>query len=36
MHVGSASQDAAALQRVIDGLRAAGYGFVGIDEMVGG
>ena len=27
-HVGSASQDAAALQRVIDGLRATGYGFV--------
>ncbi len=27
-HVGSASQDAAALQRVIDGLRGAGYGFV--------
>ncbi len=27
-HVGSASQDAAALQRVIDGLRAAGYTFV--------
>jgi len=27
-HAGSASQDAAALQRVIDGLRAAGYGFV--------
>lgn len=27
-HVGSASQDATALQRVIDGLRAAGYDFV--------
>jgi peptidoglycan/xylan/chitin deacetylase (PgdA/CDA1 family) len=27
-HVGSASQDAAALQRVIDGLRNAGYAFV--------
>lgn len=27
-HVGSASQDAAALQRVIDGLRGAGYDFV--------
>jgi len=34
MHVGSDSDDAAALQRVIDGLRGAGYGFVTIDEMV--
>jgi peptidoglycan/xylan/chitin deacetylase (PgdA/CDA1 family) len=34
MHVGSESQDAAALRRVIDGLRAAGYGFGGIDEVM--
>jgi peptidoglycan/xylan/chitin deacetylase (PgdA/CDA1 family) len=34
MHVGSQSADAAALARVIEGLRAAGYDFVGIDEMV--
>ena len=31
-HVGSASQDAAALQRVIDGLRAAGYSFVPLQD----
>ncbi len=36
MHVGSESEDAAALGRVIDGLRAAGYGFVGIDELLAG
>jgi peptidoglycan/xylan/chitin deacetylase (PgdA/CDA1 family) len=36
MHVGSESQDAAALGRVIDGLRAEGYGFVGIDELLEG
>jgi peptidoglycan/xylan/chitin deacetylase (PgdA/CDA1 family) len=34
MHVGSESQDAAALQRVIDGLRADGYVFVTIEDMV--
>ena len=33
-HVGSASQDAAALQEVIDGLRADGYGFVPVSEML--
>ncbi len=32
-HVGSASQDAAALQRVIDGLRAAGYEFVPLSSF---
>jgi peptidoglycan/xylan/chitin deacetylase (PgdA/CDA1 family) len=36
MHVGSESQDAAALPRVIAGLRAAGYGFVTIDELLAG
>jgi len=35
MHVGSESQDAAALARVIEGLRAAGYGFGTIEEVVG-
>jgi len=34
-HVGSQSQDAAALQRVIDGLRQQGYGFVTIRELLG-
>jgi len=34
MHVGSESQDAAALERVIAGLRAAGYGFATIDELL--
>jgi peptidoglycan/xylan/chitin deacetylase (PgdA/CDA1 family) len=34
-HVGSASQDANALQRVIDGLRAQGYGFVSLPELIG-
>jgi peptidoglycan/xylan/chitin deacetylase (PgdA/CDA1 family) len=34
MHVGAASQDAAALPRVIDGLRAAGYSFGTIDEVL--
>jgi peptidoglycan/xylan/chitin deacetylase (PgdA/CDA1 family) len=34
-HVGSASQDANALQRVIDGLRAQGYSFVSLPELVG-
>lgn len=33
-HVGSASADAAALQRIIDGLRNAGYGFVTVAAMV--
>jgi peptidoglycan/xylan/chitin deacetylase (PgdA/CDA1 family) len=32
-HVGSASQDAAALQRVIEGLRALGYGFVALSSV---
>ena len=36
MHVGSESQDAAALPRVIAGLRAAGYGFATIDELLAG
>jgi peptidoglycan/xylan/chitin deacetylase (PgdA/CDA1 family) len=35
MHVGSASQDAAALPQVIDGLRSMGYEFATIPEMVG-
>jgi peptidoglycan/xylan/chitin deacetylase (PgdA/CDA1 family) len=34
MHVGSESQDAAALPEVIRGLRADGYGFVTIPEML--
>ena len=34
MHVGSQSQDAAALQRVIDGLRAQGYGFGTIGDVL--
>jgi peptidoglycan/xylan/chitin deacetylase (PgdA/CDA1 family) len=34
MHVGSESRDAAALPRVIAGLRAAGYGFETVDELV--
>ncbi len=34
-HVGAASQDANALQRVIDGLRQMGYGFVRIAELIG-
>jgi len=33
MHVGSESQDAAALPRVIEGLRAAGYAIVPVDEI---
>ena len=36
MHVGSESQDAAALPRVIAGLRADGYAFVTIDELLAG
>lgn len=32
-HVGSASQDGLALQRVIDGLRAAGYSFVPLSSI---
>lgn len=32
-HVGSASQDGPALQRVIDGLRAAGYSFVPLSDF---
>lgn len=35
MHVGSESQDAAALPRVIEGLRAAGYSFGTIEEVLG-
>ncbi len=34
MHVGAESQDAAALPRVIDGLRSAGYSFATIDELL--
>jgi peptidoglycan/xylan/chitin deacetylase (PgdA/CDA1 family) len=34
MHVGSQSQDAAALQRVIDGLRARGYAFGTIGDII--
>lgn len=34
MHVGSQSQDAAALQRVIDGLRAQGYSFGTISDIL--
>jgi len=33
LHVGSASQDAAALPRIIDGLRGMGYAFVSIREL---
>ena len=35
MHVGAASQDAAALPQVIDGLHDMGYGFVTIPELLG-
>jgi peptidoglycan/xylan/chitin deacetylase (PgdA/CDA1 family) len=34
-HVGSASEDGPALQRVIDGLRAGGYDIVAMPELVG-
>jgi peptidoglycan/xylan/chitin deacetylase (PgdA/CDA1 family) len=34
-HVGSASQDGLALQRVIDGIRAGGYQLVSLSELVG-
>lgn len=34
-HVGQAADDADALQRIIDGLRAEGYGFVTVAEMLG-
>ena len=34
MHVGSESADGDALPRVIAGLRAAGYGFATIDELI--
>ncbi|HXK33764.1 MAG TPA: polysaccharide deacetylase family protein, partial [Dehalococcoidia bacterium] len=34
MHVGSASQDAAALPDLVAGLRAAGYGFVPVSELI--
>jgi peptidoglycan/xylan/chitin deacetylase (PgdA/CDA1 family) len=33
-HVGSQSQDAAALQRVIDGLRAGGYQFASLGDLL--
>lgn len=33
-HVGSVSQDAAALQGIIDGLRAGGYGFVTVAALL--
>ena len=36
MHVGSQSQDGVALRRVIDGLRAAGYGFGAVSEVIAG
>lgn len=35
LHVGAQSTDAAALQPLIDGLRAAGYGFVRADRFTG-
>jgi peptidoglycan/xylan/chitin deacetylase (PgdA/CDA1 family) len=34
MHVGADSQDGVALPRVIDGLRAAGYGFAPVSEIL--
>lgn len=34
LHVGSESQDAVALPRVIAGLRAAGYGFATVEELL--
>lgn len=34
-HVGSASADAAALQPIIDGLRARGYGFATLSALIG-
>jgi peptidoglycan/xylan/chitin deacetylase (PgdA/CDA1 family) len=34
MHVGSESGDAAALPRIIDGLRAAGYSFGSLDDVL--
>lgn len=34
-HVGSASQDAMALQRIIDGLRAGGYAMGSVPELLG-
>jgi peptidoglycan/xylan/chitin deacetylase (PgdA/CDA1 family) len=33
-HVGSASQDALALQAIIDGLRRAGYSFGTVPEVI--
>jgi peptidoglycan/xylan/chitin deacetylase (PgdA/CDA1 family) len=33
-HVGSASADAEALQRIIDGLRAQGYGFGTVADVL--
>ncbi len=36
LHVGSASADAAALQPIIDGLRARGLGFVSLDDLIVG
>ena len=34
MHVGSQSQDAAALPRIVNGLRAQGYGFGALDDVL--
>ncbi len=34
MHVGSQSQDAAALPRIIAGLRDLGYGFATVDDIL--
>ena len=36
MHVGAASQDAAALPGVIQDLRARGYGFASLNDLLGG
>jgi peptidoglycan/xylan/chitin deacetylase (PgdA/CDA1 family) len=36
MHVGSQSQDGPALRRVIDGLRAAGYSFGAVSDLLAG
>jgi peptidoglycan/xylan/chitin deacetylase (PgdA/CDA1 family) len=34
LHVGSASQDAVALQSIIDGLRANGYSFATVPALI--
>ena len=36
MHAGSASQDAAALPRIIEGLRARGYTFAVVEDILPG